>query len=147
MVNDRITAVGAFPIGIDPDRFAEHRESKETQDLIKHYRDRFRDSMLIIGCDRLDYIKGVPHKLHAFQYLLESHPELIGKVQLVQIAIPSRADLDEYKILKKSVNELAGAINAQFGMATDLAIIPLLTTTRQDGLQSRPPQAHYCPLV
>ncbi|PSK46234.1 alpha,alpha-trehalose-phosphate synthase [Elsinoe australis] len=115
VVNDRITAVGAFPIGIDPDRFAEHRESKETQDLIKHYRDRFRDSMLIIGCDRLDYIKGVPHKLHAFQYLLESHPELIGKVQLVQIAIPSRADLDEYKILKKSVNELAGAINAQFG--------------------------------
>ncbi|PNS16102.1 alpha,alpha-trehalose-phosphate synthase [Sphaceloma murrayae] len=109
------TGVGAFPIGIDPEKFAEGLQAQVTQDKIVHYRDRFRDAKLIIGCDRLDYIKGVPHKLHAFQYLLESHPELVGKVQLVQIAIPSREDVDEYQSLKKAINELAGAINGQFG--------------------------------
>lgn len=107
--------MGAFPIGIDPDHFYEGLKKEKTQERIRFFQDRFRDTKLIIGCDRLDYIKGIPHKLHTFEYFLETHPEWVGKVQLVQIAIPSREDVEEYQALRKNVNELVGQINGRFG--------------------------------
>ena len=41
-------------------------------------------SQVLIGVDRLDYIKGMPHKLLAVELLLKKHPEWVGKVVLVQ---------------------------------------------------------------
>jgi trehalose 6-phosphate synthase len=70
---------------------------------------------LIVGVDRLDYIKGVPQKLHAFEVFLTEHPEWIGKVVLVQVAVPSRQDVEEYQNLRAVVNELVGRINGKFG--------------------------------
>jgi len=63
----------------------------------------------------LDYIKGVPQKLHALEVFLEEHPEWIGKVVLVQVAVPSRGDVEEYQNLRAVVNELVGRINGRFG--------------------------------
>ena len=34
----------------------------------------------MLGVDRLDYTKGIPHRILAFQHLLQTHPELAGKV-------------------------------------------------------------------
>lgn len=73
------------------------------------------DCKLIVGVDRLDYIKGVPQKLHAFEIFLETHPEWIGKVVLIQVAVPSRGDVEEYQNLRANVNELIGRINGRFG--------------------------------
>jgi trehalose 6-phosphate synthase len=70
---------------------------------------------LIVGVDRLDYIKGVPQKLHALEVFLTQHPEWIGKVVLVQVAVPSRQDVEEYQNLRNVVNELVGRINGKFG--------------------------------
>ena len=70
---------------------------------------------LIVGVDRLDYIKGVPQKLHALEVFLTEHPEWIGKVVLVQVAVPSRQDVEEYQNLRAVVNELVGRINGKFG--------------------------------
>ncbi|MDE9440027.1 hypothetical protein EWS82_13190, partial [Staphylococcus xylosus] len=61
---------------------------------------------LIVGVDRLDYIKGVPQKLHALEVFLTEHPEWIGKIVLVQVAVPSRQDVEEYQNLRAVVNEL-----------------------------------------
>jgi len=63
----------------------------------------------------LDYIKGVPQKLHALELFLTQHPEWIGKVVLVQLAVPSRQDVEEYQNLRATVNELVGRINGRFG--------------------------------
>lgn len=76
---------------------------------------RFEGVKIIVGVDRLDYIKGVPQKLHALEVFLEEHPEWIGKVVLVQVAVPSRQDVEEYQNLRASVNELVGRINGRFG--------------------------------
>jgi trehalose 6-phosphate synthase len=70
---------------------------------------------VIVGVDRLDYIKGVPQKLHALELFLTQHPEWIGKVVLVQLAVPSRQDVEEYQNLRATVNELVGRINGRFG--------------------------------
>ncbi|KAF2155072.1 glycosyltransferase family 20 protein [Myriangium duriaei CBS 260.36] len=118
----RSITVGAFPIGIDPEKFTKGLQQQAAKDKIAYYRKEFGDVKLIIGCDRLDYIKGVPHKLHTFQYFLEQHPEMVGKVKLLQIAIPSREDVDEYRLLKNHVNELVGQINGRFG---DMAYNPV----------------------
>ena len=69
----------------------------------------------MVSIDRLDYIKGIPQKLHALEVFLSSHPEWVGKVVLVQVAVPSRQDVEEYQNLRAVVNELVGRINGKFG--------------------------------
>ncbi len=76
---------------------------------------RFGGVKVIVGVDRLDYIKGVPQKLHGLELFLTQHPEWIGKVVLVQLAVPSRQDVEEYQNLRSTVNELVGRINGRFG--------------------------------
>lgn len=76
---------------------------------------RFGGVKVIVGVDRLDYIKGVPQKLHGLELFLTQHPEWIGKVVLVQLAVPSRQDVEEYQNLRATVNELVGRINGRFG--------------------------------
>ena len=70
---------------------------------------------VIVAVDRLDPIKGVVHRLLALQALLRGHREWRGRVALVQVCVPSRADVQAYAALTSRVNELVGAINAEFG--------------------------------
>lgn len=110
----RIVSVGAFPIGIDPDTFTEGLKRPEVKQRIATLKQKFQGTKIIVGVDRLDYIKGVPQKLHAFEVFLTEHPEWIGKVVLVQVAVPSREDVEEYQNLRAVVNELVGRINGRF---------------------------------
>ncbi|TNY17195.1 hypothetical protein DMC30DRAFT_370105 [Rhodotorula diobovata] len=111
----RHATVGTFPIGIEPGQFLEALQQEQVQQRVATLRRRFEDVKLIVGVDRLDYIKGVPQKLHAMEVFLEEHPEWIGKVVLVQVAVPSRQDVEEYQNLRAMVNELVGRINGRFG--------------------------------
>lgn len=77
--------------------------------------ERFKGVKVIVGVDRLDYVKGMPQKLHAVETFLTKNPEWIGKVVFVQIAVPSRGEVEEYQDLRASVNELVGRINGRFG--------------------------------
>lgn len=114
--NDRFISVGAFPIGIDVDKFVNGLKTDTVQQRIKQLRAKLGDDIkVIVGVDRLDYIKGVPQKLHAFEVFLNEHPEMVGKVILIQLAIPSRGDVEEYQNLRATVNELVGRINGKFG--------------------------------
>jgi trehalose 6-phosphate synthase len=117
---DRHVTVGAFPIGIDPEKFEEGLKTAKVQERIATLERKFEGVKLIVGVDRLDYIKGVPQKLHALEVFLSDHPEWIGKVVLVQVAVPSRSDVEEYQNLRTVVNELVGRINGKFGRLTRL---------------------------
>jgi trehalose 6-phosphate synthase len=108
-------AVGAFPIGIDPDKFLDGLKTAKVQDRIAHLESKFQGMKLMVSVDRLDYIKGIPQKLHALEVFLAHHPEWVGKVVLVQVAVPSRQDVEEYQNLRAVVNELVGRINGRFG--------------------------------
>lgn len=111
----RFVNVGAFPIGIDVDTFTDGLKEESVIERITKLKETFKDVKIIVGVDRLDYIKGVPQKLHAMEVFLNEHPEWIGKVVLVQVAVPSRGDVEEYQYLRSVVNELVGRINGQFG--------------------------------
>ncbi|KAK8206670.1 Trehalose-6-P synthase/phosphatase complex synthase subunit [Zalaria obscura] len=111
----KVVTVGAFPIGIDPEKFEEGLQKPKVIERINTLQRKFQGVKLIVGVDRLDYIKGVPQKLHALEVFLTEHPEWIGKVVLVQVAVPSRQDVEEYQNLRAVVNELVGRINGKFG--------------------------------
>lgn len=111
----RSVTVGAFPIGIDPEKFTEGIKTPKVQNRISSLENRFHGVKLMVSVDRLDYIKGIPQKLHALEVFLSEHPEWVGKVVLVQVAVPSRQDVEEYQNLRAVVNELVGRINGKFG--------------------------------
>jgi trehalose 6-phosphate synthase/phosphatase len=107
---DRTVRVGAFPLGIDFAYFESLARSAPEPS-----RDRER---IILGVDRLDYTKGIPERMQAFERLLECHPSYREEVTLVQVAVPSRAQVAEYRVLKRAIDELVGSINGRFATAT-----------------------------
>jgi trehalose 6-phosphate synthase len=67
-----------------------------------------------IGVERLDYTKGIEERFRAVERLLELHPEWTGRFTFVQIAAPSRSEIDEYRLYEQRVQEMADTINARF---------------------------------
>ncbi|WP_306397610.1 alpha,alpha-trehalose-phosphate synthase (UDP-forming) [Telluria beijingensis] len=72
---------------------------------------------LLVGVDRMDYTKGIPQRLQAFERLLEQRPELRGQVTLLQIGAPCRGALPAYREIARQVAESSARINARFGRA------------------------------
>lgn len=81
-------------------------------------KNQFAGKKIIVGVDRLDYTKGIPHRLYAIERLLSNYPQWLGKVILLQIAVPSRTDVKEYQRLSKEAHELVGIINGKYGSLT-----------------------------
>ena len=110
------TRLEALPIGIAPDEFLRFIEKdKSTQQAFEEHRRRFEGLKILLAVDRLDYTKGIPHRLRTFRRLLERAPRLRGKVVLVQVAVPSRERIPLYEELRHEVSELVGEINGEFG--------------------------------
>ncbi|KAF4323942.1 hypothetical protein BBO99_00002374 [Phytophthora kernoviae] len=116
--DDHFSAIGVFPIGIDPDHFEHILNSDVTQKRVKELQMKFAGYKVVIGVDRMDYIKGIPHKLLAMERFLSLYPERCKDVILIQIAVPSRTGVQEYQQLAASVNEMVGRINGRFGTLT-----------------------------
>lgn len=110
-----LATVGAFPIGITPSKFLEALERPAVEDYLQELKSNFEGRKILLGIDRLDYIKGIPHKLYALEAFLEKNPHWRGKVVLLQIAVPSRTDVLQYQNLKKETHRLVGRINGKFG--------------------------------
>jgi len=104
---DRAVQVGVFPVGIDFDEFESLARQADAQPETERER-------LVLGVDRLDYTKGIPQRIRAFERLLELHPEHREKVALLQIAVPSRSEVSEYQALKREIDELVGQVNGRF---------------------------------
>ncbi len=107
--------LGVFPMGIDAAHFSERAASREVQALVEAHRPT--GTQLLVGVDRLDYTKGIPRRLLAFEHLLQRHPELHGKVRLVQVAVPSREKVEAYREFRGEVDALVGRIHGEFATA------------------------------
>src|SRR5205085_10364343 len=70
---------------------------------------------LLVGVDRLDYSKGLPQRMRAFRELLDKYPESRGSATLIQIASPSREDVEAYNDILQELESLCGSINGNFG--------------------------------
>ncbi|KAG4091256.1 hypothetical protein H8356DRAFT_1430512 [Neocallimastix lanati (nom. inval.)] len=110
-LENSVVSVGIFPIGIDIDAINEKRKDKKVIEIQNNLLEKYAGMKLIIGRDKNDYVKGVRHKLAAFEKFLKTHPEWIGKVVLIQVAL-STVEQNE---LECQVSNLVARINSRFG--------------------------------
>jgi trehalose-6-phosphate synthase len=123
MTSDRghFTQIKVSPIGIDLgliQRFKEEAIPPIKQRLLNDYKDR----IVLVSVDEMDYVKGITHKLSAFEHFLETWPEYRQKVVLIQIVFPGRSDCEEYHALQSAVNEQVGRINSTYATVDSLPI-------------------------
>jgi trehalose 6-phosphate synthase len=117
----RLTAFGktiivqSYPIGIDAQVFRDMATSEQSDELIQRLHRRSFERSLVIGVDRLDYTKGLPERLKAFRRLLELYPENRRQATLLQIAPPTREEVEAYSEIREELEGLTGAINGAFG--------------------------------
>jgi trehalose 6-phosphate synthase len=110
----RQVRVGSFGISIDFDEFDRQASVPAVVERVRELRQEMPDGKLILGVDRLDYSKGIPERLKAFERALERYPELHGQVTFVQVAVPSRVDIPEYQHLRAEIEGLVSRINGRF---------------------------------
>jgi trehalose 6-phosphate synthase/phosphatase len=111
----RRTRVGVFPMGIDAKAFSALADEKETLEVARRWR-KGDKARWLVGIDRLDYTKGIPGRLMAFERLLSEHAELRGKVRFVQVAVPSRGGVEAYQRFRSLIEGLIGNIQGTFGI-------------------------------
>jgi trehalose 6-phosphate synthase/phosphatase len=112
--DDRTVRVGIFPISIDVDEFTEVASSEAVSERVARIWAEFPSRQIILGVDRLDYSKGIPHKLEGYRLALARYPELQEKVSLVQLVVPSREDIREYDAMRREIERLVGRISGEF---------------------------------
>jgi trehalose 6-phosphate synthase len=109
--------IGAFPVGIETAAFAHLARGSVQLPFVKRVIKSLGDRTLIIGVDRLDYSKGIAHRLSAFERLLQTQPNWRGKVTYLQIAPQSRSEIPEYADIERAIGSAAGRINGAYGEA------------------------------
>jgi trehalose 6-phosphate synthase/phosphatase len=114
MLKNRKVTVDAFPMSIDYKKYRQLSEDNTTRRNERKLRQLVNHNKLIISIDRLDYSKGIIHRLNAYLLLLERHPELKGKVTMIQLVVPSRDTVKKYKELKEEMNRMVSEINGRF---------------------------------
>lgn len=113
----RTTCVGAFPISIDVDRFEDMAATPDSVERVATLRGRYaREGRQLGVCvDRIDYTKGIPERLRAFDILWNDFPELRSKFTFIFVATPSRSNLPAYRSLEREVTHAVLSINERYG--------------------------------
>jgi len=110
----RVVRTTSAPISIDAGEFSRLATDPATEAEIAALSEQFADRALLLGVDRLDYTKGIIERLLAVEMLLERRPDLRAKAAFLQIAVPSRDDVPEYRSLRGAVERHIGRINGRF---------------------------------
>jgi len=124
LLGSRTVKADSFPMGIDYQSFHNaalelqaNRQSEKSEIMLQleEHAHKYPDSKLILSIDRMDYTKGIPNRIRAFEHFLEKYPQFRQKVRMVMLTVPSRINVPQYKRLKKETDELVGRINGKFG--------------------------------
>jgi trehalose 6-phosphate synthase/phosphatase len=113
-LDDRRVGIGVDPIGIDVDGFREVIADPETERLLADLERQYEGRRLILGVERLDYTKGIPQKLHAFERFLEQDRERARTTTMIQVVVPSRLESPEYRAQRDEIELLIARINGRF---------------------------------
>ena len=140
----RTSRVSVHPIGIEPTLFEEWA-SQETRNEPARLLNRLAlGRHMILGVERLDYTKGIPERLLAFENLLERFPSLRRRVSLVQISVPSRSQVPDYARERERVDQLVGRINGRFSESDWVPVHHLSRSYTQQELASFYRRADIC---
>jgi trehalose-6-phosphate synthase len=128
-----------YPASTESETFERWAKSAEAVQQRRHVRESIGDCRIVLGVDRLDYIKGIPQRLQSFEYLLERYPFLRKSVSMVQITVPSRTHIPEYITLKQEIERLVERINSRFSEDNWVPVIHQYRSYSQEELC-----AFYC---
>ena len=136
------TLIQAYPIGINPVYI--HKLASQPlsdQAVLKNLTSTITT---ILAVERLDYTKGIPERLQAFAAFLQRYPQYLERIQLYQIACPSRLDIETYQQLRQQVHTLVEQINSQFATARWQPIIYQEDPVSHDNLMPLFRQCQIC---
>jgi trehalose 6-phosphate synthase len=108
------TRVCAVPLGIDFDIWDQRAKASRTVEAMRRIRSEVQVEYLALGVDRLDYTKGVLERAQAVERLLERNPSLVGRFAFLQICVPTRVGVGEYREYAARVDREVERINARF---------------------------------
>jgi trehalose 6-phosphate synthase len=109
------TRIAVFPIGIDPEKFAQQAARAASHPDVSRLRRSLNGEKLAIGVDRLDYSKGLINRVNAFDRMWTMQPSLARTVSLLQIATPSRGAIEAYGNLQNELARLVSDVNGRHG--------------------------------
>ena len=112
---ERTLCARSFPIGIDVEEFQHLARSREAIETYTTLKEEYAKRRLLVGVDRLDYSKGLPHRFRAFRELLANYPENRMSATLIQIASPTRESVHAYEDIRHQLEGLSGEINGNYG--------------------------------
>lgn len=115
IVGRRDLRLGVFPMGIDASRFVALSRAPGVVAEAAEIRRDAGNRHIVLGVDRLDYTKGIPRRLHAIERLLAGEPGLADRLRYIQVAVPSRGEVDSYQRFRRQVEEVVGHINGTYG--------------------------------
>ena len=114
----RAIEIGAFPVGIATPIYIRAARASAKTKFMTEMRESLGGRKMILGVDRLDYSKGITHRLQAFERFLEVNPDLRGTCTFLQITPRSRSDVESYAEMQRMVSALVGDINGAYGEAS-----------------------------
>ncbi len=121
-IDGRSTIAKAYPIGIDWDHFQSQGNSEEAKAAEQRLLASTRNRTAMIGVDRLDYSKGLPERIDGIGRFLDQNPDRTRDLVFIQIAPPSREDVESYQQIRTLLEQKAGQIN---GARSEVDIVPI----------------------
>lgn len=118
----RTVIARAYPIGIDWDHFSALGETEEAKAAEQRFLASIRGRTGMIGVDRLDYSKGLPERIDGIGRFFDEHPERVRDLVFIQIAPPSREDVESYQKIRAELERKTGQIN---GARSEVDIVPI----------------------
>jgi len=112
-VDDRIVRVDAFPMGIDYRKYSSAVAADEVKEEVERIRRKVGEHKIILSVDRLDYTKGIIQRLEAFDLFLSENPSWKQKVTLIMVAVPSRTGVEDYREMRRNLEQLVGRITGE----------------------------------
>lgn len=114
LMRERVVKAEMFPLGIDFDKFHNANTLPKVIEQRNQIKTNFGDKKIIFSVDRLDYTKGVTHRLSGFERFLDKNSEWRGKVVFILVIVPSRQIISKYNERKKLIEERVGRINGKY---------------------------------
>ena len=119
----RTALAKAYPISIDAGTYVDLARKPEVQERARQIRESLGNpTRILLGVDRLDYTKGIRHRLKAYGELLEEGRLSVGDVTLIQVASPSRERVDAYMQLRDEIELTVSRINGDYDTVGHSAI-------------------------
>jgi len=112
------TKIKHFPLGVSYSEYNRLANAPGLRKRAAKLKKLYGNKKIILGIDRLDYTKGILHRIKAFELFLEENSKYREKVVLIQIASPSRNKIEEYLTMKKGIDEAVGRINGKYRSET-----------------------------